>query len=114
MKKNRAQKDILYLSISSFALVVLWVGFNLYHAYVASTIAPDLQLQIVPIDPTFNSAAIQNIKQREKVAPVYQLTSSNDASSEATTPQTPATTGNPVSSQSGISIPSNSLPGVGQ
>jgi hypothetical protein len=108
MKKNKAQKDILYVSISSFVLVVLWIGFNLYHAYVSSTIAPDLQLQIIPIEPTFNSAAIQKIKARENVAPVYELTPTSSSSSEAAVSQTP------ISSQSGTpSLPSSSLQKLG-
>ena len=82
MKKNRAQKDILYVSISSFVLVVLWIGFNVYHAYVTSTIAPDLQLIIQPINPKFNLETIQELKKRTKIEPLYEL---NGASSEAET-----------------------------
>ena len=82
MKKNRAQKDILYVSISSFVLVVLWIGFNVYHAYVTSTIAPDLQLIIQPINPKSNLETIQELKKRTKIEPIFRL---NSASSEAET-----------------------------
>lgn len=88
MKKNRAQKDILYISISSFVLVALWVGFNLYHAYATSTITPDLELQIQPIDPTFNTQLIQKLKNRQKIAPVYELTNAS-AGAEITPSPTP-------------------------
>lgn len=83
MKKNRAQKDILYISISSFVLVVIWIGFNIYHAAVSSTIAADLQLEINPINPNFNQGTIQRLKRRTKIDPVYQLGSS---SARAATP----------------------------
>lgn len=93
MKKNIAQKDILYISISSCVLVVLWVGFNIYHAHVTSTIEPSLQLQIAPIEPRFDSQVIQNLKNRQKVAPIFEL---NSATNEADIPPTPVVTTAPV------------------
>ncbi len=88
MKKNRAQKDILYLSISSFVLVVLWIGFNLYHNYVTTTIAPDLQLEIAPIEPSFNTEIINNLKARTRIEPLYEY--KNNQASPTVSPD-PAT-----------------------
>ncbi len=73
MKKAKAQKDILYISISSFILVVVWIGSNIYHAHVTSTITPDLQIKILPIDPDFDASTIQNLKSRERIIPVYEI-----------------------------------------
>ncbi len=86
MKKNTAQKDILYISISSCVIVVLWVGFNIYHAHVTSTIEPDLQLQIKPINPSFDSQFIQSLKSRQTIAPIFEVT---NATSEAEISPTP-------------------------
>jgi len=97
MKKNRAQKDILYISISSFVLVVFWIGFNLYHDYVTSTIAPDLQMEIQPIDPTFNTGLIQKLKTREKIIPIYEL---KNASAEASITPSPTPVVTPNASES--------------
>jgi len=88
MKKNKAQKDILYVSISSFVLVVFWIGFNIYHAAVTSTITPDLQLDITPIDPTFNLQAISKLKTRHTVIPVYELKNATGSSSLTPLPNT--------------------------
>ncbi len=86
MKKSTAQKDILYISISSCILVILWVGFNIYHAHVTSTIEPDLQLQIQPIEPRFDSEVIQNLKTRQTPPAIFKL---NNATSEAELSPTP-------------------------
>jgi len=109
MKKNRAQKDILYVSISSFVLVVLWIGFNLYHAYVTSTIAPDLQLEIQPIDPTFNTEIIKKLKAREKIAPIYEF---KNATPEASV--TPLPTTQVIPNISGSPAPTGSIERLGQ
>lgn len=88
MKKSKAQKDILYISISSFILVAVWVALNLYHAHVTSTIAPDLQMQIVPIDPKFNTGVIEKIKSRKRVEPVFELDQASGAAQTIPTSNT--------------------------
>lgn len=82
MKKSKAQKDILYISISIFIVTAIWVASNLYHAYVTSTITPDLKIQIVPIAPNFNTNIVQKIKNRKRIAPVFEI---KNSSSEANT-----------------------------
>lgn len=112
MKKNRAQKDILYISISSFVLVVLWIGFNLYHAYATTTITPDLQLEIAPIAPKFDTEIINKLKTREKIAPLYEL---RNASSSSTITPIPATEGTPnAGSSAQTPLPTSSIEKLGQ
>ncbi len=72
-KKPSTIKDILFLSISSFIVVVAWVGFNIYHSYVTTTITPELQIQIIPIQPEFDMATIQTLKTRRQVQPITNL-----------------------------------------
>ena len=67
------QKDILFLFISTFILVVAWIGFNIYHKWATSTISADLQVQIKPIDPNFDTQTIEKLKTREQITPVYEL-----------------------------------------
>ena len=81
--KRVTQKDILFLSISFFVIVALWVGSNLYHAYVTTTISEDLQMQIIPIDGTFDTQTIDTIRQRKKVLPLFDATQL-EATNEAT------------------------------
>jgi len=72
MKKN----DILILLIPSFLIVMFWVGFNIYHNYITSTIPEELSIQITPISPDFDTKTIENIKKRNSVEPFYGATPS--------------------------------------
>jgi hypothetical protein len=94
-KKPSVLKDLLFLSISSFIVVVAWVGFNLYHSYVTTTITPELQIQIVPINPNFDTAMLEKLKARKQVAPITELSSVTFEPTprvESTTQIIPATT----------------------
>lgn len=67
---HKVQHEFLYISISFFILVVAWVGFNLYDMWATSTITQDLQIQIIPIAPTFDTSVFQKLKTRTQVSPV--------------------------------------------
>jgi hypothetical protein len=71
---KRAEKDILFIIISSFVLTVIWIGFNLYHKWVTTTIAPDVQVQIEPISSDFDLATLEKLKSRVKIAPFFEAT----------------------------------------
>lgn len=62
-------KEILLIAISSFILTVIWIASNVYHSYATSTIDTLLQLQILPISPSFDAETIEKIKQRQVVKP---------------------------------------------
>ena len=66
MKK---QKDILYILIPSFILLVFWIGFTIYNGAVSSTITEVQQVNIKPIAPSFDTATINELKKRKKVTP---------------------------------------------
>ena len=66
------QKDIITLLIPAFILVVVWIIFSIYHGSVTSTIPAAVNIQISPINPTFNMDTISKLKQREKVTPIYE------------------------------------------
>ncbi len=72
-KNSRAKKDILYIAISSFILTAIWVGFNIYHAAATSTISEELQKQIQPIEPRFDTQVIKELQNRKKIEPDYTL-----------------------------------------
>lgn len=76
------QKDILLLLIPFSLLIVLYIGFSIYHNFVTSTIPEVLNIQITPISPDFDQKAIMDIKKREKVVPVFEA---NPALSPAAT-----------------------------
>lgn len=93
--KNKAQKDILYISISSFILSIAWISFNIYHIVATSTITPDLEIQIKEIDPEFNLETIQKLKNREKIEPIYEFNNTS-ASSEAVLTPSPSSESTPT------------------
>jgi hypothetical protein len=74
MKKKRSVlKDLLFVSISSFIVVAAWIGFNLYHTWVTTTITPDMQVQISAITPDFDTATLQKLKARKQITPINTL-----------------------------------------
>jgi len=84
------QREIYLLLISSFVLVVFWIAFSIYHSSVTSTIPETLNIQIIPINPTFDTNEISNIKTRPDITPLYQLEQTQD---EAVSPTPAATSG---------------------
>lgn len=93
--KKVTRKDVLFLSISSFVLTAAWLGFNLYHSWVTTTITPELQQQIKQIDPNFDTQTINELKGREKIDPDYEM---NDGT--LPTPTQSATVTPPIASAS--------------
>ena len=55
-----------------FVMVMIWIGFNIYHAWATSTISADLALQIVPIKPNFDTNTIHALKKRSSIAPLFE------------------------------------------
>lgn len=67
------QKDLLIILVSLFVLTVLWVVFNIYHSFVTSTIKDSLSIQIVPIEGQFDTNTINQIRERRRVEPLYEI-----------------------------------------
>lgn len=101
-KQRNKQKDILFIFISSFIVIVAWVSFNLYHIWATSTVSSDIQNQLTPIDPEFDPTVIQELKTKENINPLYE----SQVSSNTTVPTfaplgapTPTPTPLPIISQ---------------
>lgn len=105
-KQHTIKQDILFVLISSFIVVVAWIGFNIYHIWVTSTIDEEVQMQLTPIDPRFDTTVIENVKSRNQIEPAF---SKQDNASPAavlsptpppvSTPTQPATEDIPVTIQ---------------
>lgn len=67
------QKDFLIILIPAFILTILWVVFSIYHNYATSTIKDPLTFQTIPIDGKFDKLTIENIKNRQRIDPLYEL-----------------------------------------
>lgn len=73
LKNNMKKKDLVTLLSSIFIFVFIWIGFNIYHNSVTSTIEPLLNAKLSPIAPTFDTKTIDSLKKRQSVTPAFQL-----------------------------------------
>ncbi len=66
------KRDLLFIVVSGFILVIVWMGFNIYHSAITSTIPEATSIQIAPITPRFDTETINGLKSREKTSPVFE------------------------------------------
>lgn len=88
--KNHQGISIL---ITTCMMVLLWIGFNIWHSRQESTITETQNIQILPIVGTFDVKTIDLIKKRVPIAPNY---SPQTTQPQPTTPASPAATITPV------------------
>lgn len=69
------QGYFLFISILTFIVVVAWIGFNLYHTAITSTIDQTLSFQILPITPDFDATVLEALQKRETILSVASLES---------------------------------------
>ncbi len=67
MKRN----DIIFLLTSIVILSIAWVIFSVIHASTSSTIASDVNNEILPISATFDMRTITALQSRQSITPVY-------------------------------------------
>lgn len=67
------QKDILIIIVLLFVFVVVWIGGNIYHSIATSTISKTTNQDISPINPTFDTKTVSELKQRQKIDPSFEL-----------------------------------------
>lgn len=78
-------KNLLYLSIFTTFVVIVWIGLSVYHNYTTSTLSSATQIQIEQIDPSFNIQAVEKIKKRTQIrADLQDSTFQDVASNEGT------------------------------
>ena|SRR5258708_4702487 len=88
MKKN----DLLFILTSSCILVAVWIIFSIYHASVSTTINQTIVQEIKPINPKFNTAAVNQIKTRQQITPVYDLKTASSTAINKSVTSTPTQT----------------------
>lgn len=67
------QKDILIIIILLFIFALVWIGGSIYHSAINSTISENVNQDIVPIVPNFDTKTVDKIKSREKIIPSFDL-----------------------------------------
>lgn len=60
-------KNLVYLSIFTTFVVLVWISLTIYHALTFSTITKDVGIQITPLNPTFNTSVISDLRNREQI-----------------------------------------------
>jgi len=83
-KQKNTKKDILFVLISSFIVVVAWVAFNIYHIYITSTINETIQTQLIPITPIFDPQTIKDLQKRIDIVPIFSIQATTISSESAT------------------------------
>lgn len=68
------KKELIIILIPTLIFVLFWIGFSIYDSAITSTISQQEFTQINPINPTFNTKAISDLKNRQRFDPIYQIT----------------------------------------
>lgn len=64
------RRDAFIISILTFITAVAWIAFDVYHASVESTIPTEVESQLAPITPKFDTSVIEKVKKRQNVEPL--------------------------------------------
>lgn len=76
------QKDIFYIVLSSFIVIVIWIVANLWHIQNVSKLSDSVIMQTTPITPSFDTQTLQKLKTRSQTSPDFSI--KNNASPSAT------------------------------
>ncbi len=86
------RKDALIILIPSLIVAILWVVFSVYHNYINSTIPNDINMQILSINPDFDTNTINQIKSRKTVLPIYTIEGSKTSNEDSDQQPSPTPT----------------------
>ncbi len=59
---ERVKVDVLVLGIFSLIAVLIWVGYSLYDTFIQSTIEPEVEALLEPLDPNLNSEVLSKLQ----------------------------------------------------
>lgn len=76
MKRNEAY----FILIATFIVIVVWIIFSVLDSAVSSTISKGLSKQTLPIQPSFNTKVIDELKKRKIITPENPQTSAATSS----------------------------------
>jgi hypothetical protein len=65
MKKQRLDKDIITILISTLITLVVWVGVEVYHAYAQLDVPPGVDKHLQPMDTSLNTGVFDKLKERQ-------------------------------------------------
>lgn len=59
-------KEFVILAIITFATVIAWIFFGIYHARKTTTVTASQKQEVVPLTPTFDNDIIRKLSTREE------------------------------------------------
>ena len=80
------QKDIFYIVVSSFIVVVIWIAANLWHIQNASKLSETVIKQSSPITPSFDTGTLAKLKERSQAAPLFTIKRASQAATLTPSP----------------------------
>lgn len=90
-------KNLLYITAFTFAIIISWIAFGIYHSFTTSTISSDANILITPIPPRFDDKTLERVSSRKSVSVDLGKTRTE----ASTTPRlTPVVTVAPIASES--------------
>lgn len=81
--KLMKRKDIIIILILLFIGIAAWIGSNIYHSAINSTISETINQDILPIAPVFDTEVINKLKQRQEINPSFELEAITENPEEA-------------------------------
>lgn len=89
------RKEAIFILVATFALVICWIIFSIIASIMNSTISETLNVRIAPINPSFNTGVITDLKKRQEITPLNAtaITTTNEATTTAQTTPAPLPTG---------------------
>lgn len=67
--KPKTQKNLLYIIIPSFILIIIWIVADIYNHAVMTTVTSDQAVSIQPISSSFDVGVLDNLRGRKIVTP---------------------------------------------
>lgn len=61
-ERERVKVDVLVLGIFSLIAVLIWVAYSLYDTFAKSTIEPEVEALLEPLDPNLDSEVIAKLQ----------------------------------------------------
>lgn len=67
MDEYKFGKNMLILSIMTLITVIVWIGYEVYHAYTQTTVPKIIKELIKPLSPNIDEVTIEDIKKKYQI-----------------------------------------------
>lgn len=112
-------KNVILFSMVTFIMVIVWIGFSIYHNQTSTTVAPNISTLIDPIVARFDTKTLESLRTRKPVVVSLQqsiqivgsvpLLSSQSAQILEPEEELPLLTSEDDASQSAVIVPETEL-----